>query len=105
MKMNYSNDGWRFIFNNSTFFVVVLSDLYEINHPRYIQQGNFILFQSENSFHSKIPRSEKEKIKELVREIFRRKNMDYTTLIDGSIEAQRYILPKKIGDKFINWWI
>ena len=99
---------WQLTYNGLRMFVIVFSDIYDHLHTRttYGQPGHFVLFQPEASFDQmEIARFEKEEVRDAIRRRFEQSGYDYHTNIQSnSLEAPRYIKPKKSTDGPVRWW-
>lgn len=96
---------WRFIFNNTSFFVIVMSDIYTRDSTRWYPDGHVILFQPEHSFHRQIPRSKRKAVITSIRKIFAKQGADYSEIVEDALEPQKYIFPLTKNDELINWWL
>ncbi|WP_185097409.1 YqcI/YcgG family protein [Chryseobacterium sp. UNC8MFCol] len=98
-SLKIEDDKWRYIFKDTKWFFIFLSNIYPENHPRYSKM-NILLMQPDHSFHRIFNYKNKEHVKRNVRLLFKRKGIIYNHKIN---ESSKYIISVNAND-IVKWW-
>lgn len=106
-----SDPGWQLTVYGTRFFTNFFSSTYPENNSRHVPESDlvFLFFQPEQSFSLRIPydigSDELARLKTGIRTRFASAGLAYEgTITDDPREAAKYILPRQMGEKVVEWW-
>lgn len=106
-----SDPNWQLTIHGQRFFANFFSSVFPKHNSRHVPDSDlvFLFFQPEQSFSARIPydigSEELARLKAGIRARFASAGLAYEGAItDDRREAVKYILPRQMGEKVVEWW-